>query len=299
VITVVLNPRSGAARAGDIGRQIAERFAARNREVRFLDAARPPELRASLAHDVGEGRVVVAAGGDGTVSAVAAVVAGTPAQFAVLPIGTLNHFAKDAGIPLDLDRAIETVVGGKEAALDVASMNEETFVNNCSIGVYPSVVQARDALRDRGYRKWTAFMRAMIAVVGRQHRLSIRVEADGEPSHWRTPFVLVGNNAYDMTGLRVGGRSTMAGGRLAAYLAPRVRARDLPLAVAREVLGRALLFRPAPSAAFHVIDACEMSLAVGRLTQLDVALDGEIVTATLPLRFRIRPRALRVLVPRD
>jgi diacylglycerol kinase family enzyme len=298
VITVVMNPRAGAAREGDIGRQIAAGFAARRVDVRLVDAARPSELRASLAHATGEGSVVVAAGGDGTVSAVAAVVADTPARLAVLPIGTLNHFAKDAGIPLALDRAIETVVDGREAAIDAASMNDETFVNNCSLGVYPSVVQARDALRARGYRKWTAFTRAVMAVVGRQHRLSIRVEADGEPSHWRTPFVLIGNNAYDMTGLRVGGRSTIAGGRLAAYLAPRVRARDLPLALAREVVGRAVFFRPAPIAAFHLIDACELSLAVGQLTRLDVALDGEVVSATLPLRFRIRPGALRVLVPR-
>jgi diacylglycerol kinase family enzyme len=273
VITVVLNPRSGAARAGDIGRQIAERFAARNREVRFLDAARPPELRASLAHDAGEGRVVVAAGGDGTVSAVAAVVAGTPAQFAVLPIGTLNHFAKDAGIPLDLDRAIETVVGGREAALDVASMNEETFVNNCSIGVYPSVVQARDALRDRGYRKWTAFMRAMIAVVGRQHRLSIRVEADGEPSHWRTPFVLVGNNAYELSVLSLGERERLDEGRLHVY-APRGLLRS--------------------DWEERSCDQVTIDTAAHRVR---AAVDGEPEVLQTPLDFRIEPRALRVLVP--
>ena len=117
-------------------------------------AARTASARASI---------VVAAGGDGTISSVAAAVIDSPAALGVLPLGTLNHFAKDLHIPLDLAGAIAVVAAGHVGHVDVGQVNERVFVNNSSIGIYPSIVEEREALRRRGHRKWPAMALATFA----------------------------------------------------------------------------------------------------------------------------------------
>ena len=95
-------------------------------------------------------RTIVAAGGDGTVNAVASALVGTQSALGVIPLGTLNHFAKDAGIPLDLDAAVDTVINGTTKLVDVGELNGHIFINNSSIGLYPAIVQERSEHQRRG-----------------------------------------------------------------------------------------------------------------------------------------------------
>ena len=83
--------------------------------------------------------IVVAAGGDGTVSAVASAVAGSEAVLGVLPLGTLNHFAKDAGIPLELEEAVRNISTGRAVKVDIGDVNGRAFINNISLGLYPVI----------------------------------------------------------------------------------------------------------------------------------------------------------------
>ena len=134
---------------------------------------------------------VAAAGGDGTVSSVAAAVAGSATPFGILPLGTLNHFAKDLHIPLDLAQAVHTIASRHIVVVDAAQVNGRVFVNNSSIGLYPSVVERREALRKQGHRKWPAFAMAATQVLSRSEDVSVRLNVDGRQIVTRTPFVFV------------------------------------------------------------------------------------------------------------
>ncbi len=238
--------------------------------------------------------LVVAAGGDGTVSAVAGAVAGTDRALAVLPMGTLNHVAKDLGVPADLDAAARAIASAAPRAVDVAEVNGRVFVNNSSIGVYPRAVRRRERLRARLGRlvsKWLAMAWAMLQVLVRLRPLAVRIGWEGGAAARRTPVVFVGNNRYDTALLATQRRAALDGGRLGVYVArERTRAGLVRLAV--RALRRHLDDRD-----LDALDVTSLTLDSRRRRRLAVSVDGEVVTLRTPIRYRIRPGALRVLAP--
>ena len=96
---------------------------------------------------------VLVAGGDGTANAVAGALVGSAVTLGILPLGTLNHLAKDLGIPLTLEEAIDTAVHGEELLIDVGMVNGRAFLNNSSLGIYPHLVRHRD--RQRQHPGWS------------------------------------------------------------------------------------------------------------------------------------------------
>ena len=249
------------------------------------DAAREASTRVSI---------VVAGGGDGTVSGVAAGIIGSPAALGILPLGTLNHFAKDLRIPLDLPQAVAVVAARHLARVDVGQVNDRVFINNSSIGLYPGIVEEREALRRQGHRKWPAMAIATFRVLRRYRGVTVRIDVDGHQRIWRTPFVFVGNDEYAIDGIRLGARERLDQGKLFVYLAPRARTRDLPMLLAKALVGRA-----GQSGAFEIVAATELTIDTGRARRIRVALDGEVITMSTPLRYRTCPGALQVVVPRD
>jgi diacylglycerol kinase family enzyme len=292
-IAVIVNARAGtAAGQAPIGTELADLFRAAGRDAEIItlhnrestiDAARTASAHASI---------VVAAGGDGTVSSVVAGVLESPAALGVLPLGTLNHFAKDLGIPLDLREAIAVVAAGHIRQVDVGRLNEHVFVNNSSIGIYPSIVGAREDLRRRGHRKWPAMVMATLRVLRRHRGVTVSIDVDGERRTWRTPFVFVGNNEYSIDGIGLGARARLDEGRLFVYLAPRVRARHLPMLFVKSLLGRGRL-----PGGFEIMPATELWIDVSRNRRHRVAFDGEVTTMNSPLHFRACPKALPVVLP--
>jgi diacylglycerol kinase family enzyme len=292
-VTVLVNPMAGGAGRQGLDGEIVKLFAAAawQAETRVLrkeqdpaDAARAASARAS---------VVVAAGGDGTVSRVAAGVIDTAATLGILPLGTRNHFAKDLHIPLELDRAVATIAAGRLGRADVGQVNDRLFVNNSSIGLYPSIVDARDELRRRGHWKWTAMAIATARVLRRYRGVHVRIDVDGRERVWRTPFVFVGNNEYTLDGINLGSRVSLEGGKLFVYVTPRVHTRDLPRLLVKAIAGRA-----GRSGDFEIVSAAELRIDTRRPRTVRVALDGEVAKMEAPLRYRTRPGALKVLLPR-
>jgi diacylglycerol kinase family enzyme len=208
-----------------------------------------------------------------------------------VPVGTLNHFAKDLHIPLDLEQAVRLVAAAHVTTIDVGEVNGRMFLNNSSIGVYPGVVVEREALRRRGHRKWVAFVMATAKIVRHYRGLKVRIVADGSTAASRTPFLFVGNNEYRVDGLGMGGRDRLDAGRLSVYLAPRVHGRDLP-----KLLFRALLGRPTDDT-LTSISTTNLHVDTPRHRRLQVAADGEIVVMAMPLDYVVRPAALRVITP--
>lgn len=250
-------------------------------------------LAERAARDAGT-RLVVAGGGDGTINAVASQLIGTDKALGVLPFGTLNHFAKDLGIPLDPDDAARLLAEGRTTRVDVGEVNGRYFLNNSSLGLYPTLVRERERLQERGgYGKWSAFLRAAFAVLRRYPFVSVRLEADGQRLIRRTPFVFVGNNRYELEAFNVGGRARLDRGELCLHTT-----RDTGrLGLARLAL-RALFGRLGRDKDFDSLCAREVWVETRR-ARLRVATDGEVTVMRSPLRYRVLPGALCVVVPRE
>lgn len=236
---------------------------------------------------------VVAAGGDGTISAAAAALAGGDRPLGILPLGTLNHFARDSGLPADLGEAVAAIAGGRTRAVDVAEVNGRIFVNNSAVGLYPMMVRERDAQqRSLGRSKRLAMLVASVRALYRFSRRRLTIRAGGGKSPIETPLLFVGNNHYETALFALGRRSAIDGGTLCLY-APLARDRfHFIRLVLRGLFGR--LDQVRDFVHFDDLDTVEVHSSRASLI---VSTDGEAVTLEAPLRYRIRPGALRLLVP--
>lgn len=292
---VVLNARSGTgceqARAEEIGGLCADAGLA----AQVVLSESVEDLWQAIEHARAEGvQLVAAGGGDGTQSAVAARLAGTDCVQGVLPLGTLNHFAKDLGIPLKLEDAVRTLAQGRVQQVDVGEVNGRVFINNSSLGLYPQIVRERELQQFQlGKSKWAALASATLHATERPHGIAVRIATEGEEALRRTPFVFIGNNRYVMEGFSIGARNSLQGGELALYLARR-RGR---LALV-ELAVRALMKRLAQDEDFEVLTGQEFVIST-RDARIRVATDGEVSMMDTPLQYRIRPGALRVMVPQQ
>jgi diacylglycerol kinase family enzyme len=287
-VTVIVNRSSGSAagKLDDLHPLLAR--AGLNATVMDLcgDQIAAAATRASRA-----GHVVIAAGGDGTVSTVAGIAVRSGATFGVIPLGTLNHFARDAGIPLDLEKAVAAIAAGRSRALDVGIMNDAVFINNASLGLYPQLVWERQQEQSRGRRKSIAFFIALVRTWRRYPTVVVHMTVDGVVLVRRTPFVFIGNGEYRAEGMGIGTRASVDSGTLGVYLAPgigRVEFLRLPI--------RALRGQLRSEQKFESFRACEITIETGA-PHVDVALDGELKAAKTPLRFSIRRGALMTLLP--
>lgn len=294
-VFALVNPRARWV-AFETGRhwkaRIASAFAAAGVEATIASIRDvSPEAALARAREMGAD-ALVAGGGDGTIGSVAGALVGTSMPLGVLPVGTLNHFSKDLGIPTSLEAAVRVIAAGNVAAIDVGEVNGRTFVNNSSIGLYPRLVRRRDKMMGhRGWGKWTAALLAAASVLRRFPLFDTEIEIDQVTIERHTPFVFVGNNAYTIEPFRAGMRSRLDGGTLSVYLplSP-TRPAMLRLAV-RAVLG---LLREGRD--FESVTAPELTVTTRR-RRVHVAADGEVWKTHPPLRYRTRPGELRVLVP--
>jgi diacylglycerol kinase family enzyme len=236
---------------------------------------------------------LVAAGGDGTISTAAAAVAGTDMKLGVLPLGTLNHFAKDAGIPLDLEDAVAAIAGGRTRQVDVAEVNGRVFINNSAVGLYPELVKAREAQQRRlGRGKRLAMLVAGMRAFWRFSRRRLTIRIAGHEGTIVTPLLFVGNNRYKMSLMGLGQRDAIDRGALCIY-APLA---DGPLHFLSVSL-RAVLGREDRQSDFVALESVsEAEIASPRPT-LMVATDGEAQRLDTPLRYKVRPGALKLIVP--
>jgi YegS/Rv2252/BmrU family lipid kinase len=290
-VSVLINERSGLTAKPDAGSEIQALFARHGAKIRLERVRDPGDIAARARQAASRGDLLVAAGGDGTVNSVAGVAVETDTTLGVLPMGTLNHFAKDLGIPLELEPAVISIVAGHVRHIDVGEVNGRVFVNNSSVGLYPRMVWEREGEERRGRTKWTAFMIATLRTWWNYRTVAAHLEVDGKAAIVRTPFIFVGNNEYKPESFRLAGRAALDRGHLSIFVAPesgRFEILALPL--------RALVNRLHDTSPFSGFKADTFSVDVGH-HRVNVACDGEIALMRAPLVYRIRPRALRVVVP--
>lgn len=290
-VDVVLNERSGTASKGAMAHRIVDDLATRGLHARVVVAHSGAELRTAADEAAaGEAEMVVAGGGDGTVAAVAARLAGTDKLLGMLPLGTFNFFARRFDVPLDLDGALAVIAGGTPTRADLGEVNGRKFLNNASIGLYPAVLQQRESTyRTLGRSRAMAYASVALALIQPPGLLSLQIEVDGARLARRTPLLFVGTNAYQMESFAIPGRECLRLAHLAAYI-------TRPLGTL--ALGRLALrafFRGLHGASeLEVVCARELRVTLRR-RHVRVALDGELTTLETPLGFRLRPGVLRVV----
>jgi diacylglycerol kinase family enzyme len=286
--------RGGGSAGEDAESRLSEAFAGLDVDV-DLRLVEPDALERECAEAArAEGVDAVAvAGGDGTVSAAAGALAGTGRPLGLLPFGTLNHFARDAGIPLDLREAAAAIAAGHTRRVDVAEVNGRVFVNNSAVGLYPAMVRAREAQQRRlGRSKRLAMLVASLRILWRFGGRRLTLGIAGREAAIETPLLFVGNNRYETGLLSLGRRETIDGGGLCLY-APLARTRRHFLWLSL----RAVFGRPERERDFLTLKGVAEAEIHSRHARLAVSADGEAVQMETPLRYRIRPGALTLIVP--
>ena len=291
-IAVILNSRAGTAGGEDLEQAIQtsfEKHAVKPSIYRVRTGEQfESVIKTAAASDCD---VLVGAGGDGTISAVAAAAAEAGKILGVLPLGTLNHFSKDLGIPQDLDGAISVITHGFEKNIDLAEVNGRTFINNSSIGLYPRLVRGRERGQRLGYGKWWAAAWALMRLPRWSPFQTVKLDLEGNELIRKTPFVFVGNNIYEMDLYRIGTRQRLDEGTLCIYLLRRSGRTGLVLLILRTIFGGLT-----NSDNFEEFHATRVTIETRRRRSL-VAMDGEVAAMESPLEYKIHPRRLRVLAP--
>lgn len=292
---IIINASAGSGRSAEWVEQLTGKFRANGMEVEVTLAQSGAQMIETAQRAATQGAtIIVAGGGDGTINAVASVVTGTATALGVLPLGTLNHFAKDLHIPLELEEAIRNIATGRTVNIDVGEINGKIFLNNSSLGLYPDIVRDREKQQRRlGRGKWSAFFWATLATLRRYPFLNTRLTIDGIEHVRRAPFIFIGNNEYLMEGFNIGTRARLDAGVLSLYLAHRTgRLRLLRLAFS-SLFGRLRQERD-----FDALTTLEIRIDTHH-KRLRVATDGEVAVMEMPLLYRIRSRALSVIVPKN
>jgi YegS/Rv2252/BmrU family lipid kinase len=289
---ILINAGAGGQFDETLRERLREIFQAAHVEADIVVAATPAEM-AQFAQAAANGNyeMVVAGGGDGTINLVASALIGSGKVLGVLPLGTLNHFAKDLRIPTDFEAAAQNLVSGSQVQVDVGEVNGRIFLNNSTLGLYPTLVREREKQQRLGWGRWPAFVWAAITALRRYPFVSVRVTVDGKPVTTQTSFVFVGNNQYVMERLNIGTRERLDAGELSLYMARRTgRIGLIRLAI------RALLGRLRDEKDFLAMSAQEVTVAT-KSSRARLAIDGEVDIQRTPLEYRIRTRSLTVVVP--
>jgi len=284
---VVYNPKSGSA---DL-EAIKAAFDHRGIEAEYVSIASASAQRKMDEIKNHRNAVIVAAGGDGTINGVAGRIQGSACTLAVLPAGTLNHFAKALGIPTDLEKAVDVIAAGHARSVDIGTVNKRVFLNNSSIGVYPRSLRIRDEYQ-KALGKWPAAVLGLIRSIIRPRHYYIEATIKGAKRTFRTPFVFVGNNEYHRSGGQLGERASLESGQLAVYI---LKATS-PSGIIWSLI--AMFFtkrRHSPAFGIYLVDSCTIHTKHHR--SLRVACDGEVYDIGSPLQYQSHHKALRVITP--
>ncbi len=297
---IVFNVGSGHGDAAEARAAIDGACAEAGRELHVLvvedpqrigDLAREAVKRAQQANGI-----VVAAGGDGTINAVAHATLGSGCAFGVLPQGTFNYFSRTHGIPADTAAAMQMLLHETAQPAQVGLVNGRLFLVNASLGLYPKLLEDREAWKKKfGRNRLVAFGAGLMTLLRGHRNLRLRIEVHGETHDVITPTLFVGNNALQMEQLGLPESQAIDSGELAAVTLRPVGRLSMLWLLLRGALGQL-------GEADQVVNFSFSRLTVRRsrafgARRLKVATDGEITWLTLPLEFSVSPEPLQLIRP--
>lgn len=289
-IPVLINRAGGTAAAmGEtLAAAVEDAFAQAHRaiDLQLLDGDAVAE---AARHHAGAPLVVIG-GGDGTIGAAAAALAGSASALGVLPLGTRNHFARQLGVPIDLVAAARLAVGGQRRRIDIGLAGGRVFVNNASFGIYTRFVRLRDR---SGGPKWLGTFPATWQVLRHMRAQRFALRLDGEPRDLVTPLLFIGNNEYSIALGHLGERESLEDGQLSLCAVAAQHPLRLIGFAARALIGLAH-----PDRDFAEF-ASARDIVIEGEGHIQAALDGELIVLPLPLTLRSLPSALGVVTPRE
>lgn len=292
---IVLNDGAGQRRGSDLRQQISQTLTQQGRSFEFIHTG--SSLAADAAMAVARARqqdgVVVAAGGDGTLNTVAQAVLGSGIAMGIIPGGTFNYFARSLGIPENPSEAALALTRARATPVQLGQVNQQVFLVNASLGLYPRLLEDREAYKQRYGRSRVVALLSALATLSRAHRrLHISLQRDGLSTQMHTVSVLVNNNPLQLTHVGVAGADAIHQGRLVAIFAkPRGR-----LALYALLL-RGLASRLGEAEQIDSFTLRSMAVRLGRRRRVKVATDGELHWLQTPLNFAVAEQKLIVLVP--
>jgi diacylglycerol kinase family enzyme len=299
-LIVVFNLGSGAGDAAQARAAIESACADAGRECKLLSVDDPRHLGA-LARDAVQraqkaGGVVVAAGGDGTINAVAQAVLGSGCAFGVLPQGTFNYFSRTHGIPAGIDAAMQVLLRERAQPVQVGLVNERVFLVNASLGLYPKLLEDREGWKKQfGRSRLVAFGAGLATLLRGQRSLRLHIDVHGRTHEVRTPTLLVGNNALQLEQLGFAEAQAVDRGALAAILLRPVGRLSMLWLLLRGAFGRLGEADQVLNFSFERLGLRSARPFAAR--RIKVATDGEVLWLPLPLEFRVSPEPLWLIRP--
>lgn len=242
------------------------------------------------------GTFLIIGGGDGTITSAIRALGSECEAVGLLPLGTMNLFVTDLGIPADLDEAIETLVQGEVREVDLAEVNGRTFTTNTHIGLYPRVGREREGRRGQPkWKKWPQLVIEGLRILTRYPLMTVRLTtAEGEQRRYSTRLITVSNNIYDHAAVgELPSRTHLDRGELGVYVLNYQGRLRLLLGFATLLTGR---WQDNPN--ITLVRTSEVEIDTPSKRRRNVMIDGEILQMPMPLRFKSLPRQLKVIAPR-
>jgi len=267
-----------------------------------LLVCRPAELQRvateAAATAVARGSAVVAVGGDGSLNTVAQAAHAAGCAMGVIPYGTFNYFARTHGIPTDPAAAAQLLLQAQPSPVQVAAINERLFLVNASLGVYPELLQDREAYKARfGRSRWVAFVAAVVTLLRAQRRLRLHIEMGATARDVQTLTLFVGNNRLQLEQLGAEPTDTLAGtpghGSMAALMLRPIGTLAMIRLMLHGAMGRLGEAAGVESFEFHHM-VVRPRLAPGR-KEVVVAFDGEVTRMRSPIDIRVLDKPLYLL----
>lgn len=293
----ILNSASGHQQPGDTSAIISKVMREAGREHYLTLVENTAELagiaEATVVRARRAGGAVVVAGGDGTINTVAHAVLGSACPFGVLPQGTFNYFGRTHGIPEDTEEAVRMLLTATPQAVQVGLVNDRLFLVNASLGLYPKLLEDREAWkRQYGRSRLVAFSAALFSILRARRQLHIRLALGGTVAEWRTPTLFVGNNKLQLQQIGMEEADALDAGCLVAIAPYPVGNMSLLWLTLRGALGTLGDARQVRSFSLRELDVMQCGR---RPRRVKVAVDGEVLALNEPLRFRLSPQPLYLL----
>lgn len=297
---IVLNTGSGKHQGNEVEDSISSVLNEAGREFKLIQVEGGAGLvdAAKQAVELAKANkgVVVAAGGDGTLNAVSNVVLGTGLPFAILPQGTFNYFGRTYGISQDTETATRGMLDAVIEPVQVGMLNDKVFLVNASLGLYPTLLEDREAYKQRyGRSRWVALWSAMVTLFRAHRKLSVELDFEGSTRKLRTQTIVVGNNALQLEHIGVHKEVELQRDHLVA-----MTAKPLSTLALYGLVARGLISRMGEADNLISFGFKKMTVRLGPARRrIKVAMDGEIFWLSAPLEFRVPDEYLPLLVPRD
>ncbi len=299
-LSMIYNEKSGfhANEKDDIYEKLMTIWTSYGFEIQVFDIASEQNIQTLMQKiyqrhaEYSQQGVIVAAGGDGTLNAVASQMLNQAIPMGILPLGTFNYVARVLHIPLDILEAAKVIATGEPRASHVACINDQIYLNNASLGLYPLFIKKREEYnRKFGRFPLNAYTSGLDVLIRDRKELKLEVEVDGQKYPVKTPLIFFGNNQLQLKELKLKISKCAEIGEIAGVVIAKGDKRTLFKTLFQTIRGKL------ENASDVYSFGAQKVIVYSKKPKLTVAVDGEIVSMTTPLCLHVEKNALKIMVP--